>query len=566
MNPSGEKGSRPARLLHSLYELGFLPEQGDGVQPSATAKGSTLFALSGMCFFFLYYRAGTGYSSTAAWFAMVLGLFVLTRLAPAFHKQIRLPRWGRLLAALSAVGTAGAGIYFSADWLSGSYGTTQVAAWLDLPERLVALGISGVFGLCGFWFLYIFIARVYTALHPVLNRLFAGTGRRERLALGALVLALAVFAAVAFSSSRAFYATAENYDVIYTADSSYLVRGNTWLNLTYEENDLRQPLFAVFAAPFVGGAYALTQLLPDGSWLTAWVLNLPQLGLLVLGFYMLASLMSKTPAGRLAVTVSLCALYPSLLFSLMMEQYILSVFWLLLFVYMAAEELPGRGMALVAASGSLLTSAAMLPVMWRRDGERPVRRALGQSLAAAGLGAFWIVCCMRLDVILNFGRGAEQIGKFMGESIPLMQRLWQYLAFAAGCFVAPDAGMTPALGWPSWQLLPAESVTPDGVAVLAMCVVGLVVGRRDRLVQISGWWCLFSALLLLGLGWGTAENGLILYGLYFSWAFYVLFRRVLIPSGRWQTAVDWLLALALLALNIPGMSALLRFAAEYYPV
>lgn len=552
------------RLLHNLRELDFLPgEPRESV--TGRAKGDVLFALSGMCYFFLYYRSGSG--NTIAWYAMVLALFFLGLVDPGFPQGICLPRVGKLLALLNAVGTMGAGVRVSIDYLSGSYGTLQVAGFVGLSPKLVAAGISAGFGLCALWFLYVCIARLYAALMPVFSRLFAGTGRCERGALGLLVLALAVFSAAAFSASEAFYATAHNYDVLYTADSPYLLKGNTWLNLTFAENDLRQPLFAVFAAPFMGGVYALAQLLPSGSWLNPWLLNLPQLGLLVLSFYMLSALLAaKAGAPRLAITVSLCALYPSLLFSLMMEQYIVAVFWLLLFVYMAVEELPGRGGVLVAAAGSLLTSAAMLPALWRWDKPRPVRRALLQSLAAAGLGAFLILVCFRLDVVLNLATSVENLSSYTGGNISLMGRMRQYIGFAAGCFEPPLAEETMALGYPSWQLLRAEGIRPDGVAVLCLCALGAFWGRRERLVQISAWWCLFSVLLLVGMGWGTAENGLILYGLYFSWAFYVLVRRAIVQPGRWQTAADWLLALFLLVLNVPGMAALLGFAVNSYPV
>lgn len=565
MNSSGEKSSWNTRLLHTLRELDFLPtEFGDDATADAAGKGNTLFALSGMCYFFLYYRRGGG--NTAAWFAMVLGLFFLTQLAPAIHRQIRLPRIGKLLALLSAVGIMGAGVRLSMDYLSLSNGTVQLAALLGMSAKLAAAGISGVFGLCGVWFLYGFTARLYTALLPIIRHLFSGTGRGERWALAALLLALAVFTALVFSRSQAFYATEHNYDVIYTADSHYLAMGNTWMNLTFVENDLRQPLFAVFAAPFVGISYILTQFVPSGSWLGPWLMNLPQLGLMLLGFYMLAALLGKGASGRLAVTVSLCALYPSLLFSLMMEQYMVAVFWLLLFVYMAVEKLPGRGAVLVAAAGSLLTSAAMLPTLWEKNEPRPVRRALAQSLTAAVLGAFLIVVFFRLDVILNLTKSVEQLSTFAGESVPFIGRARQYLVFVAGCFIAPPAGVSTPLGYPSWQLLPVERWILDGVAVWIIGLWGFVLGRRDRLVQISAWWCLFSVLLLVGFGWGTAENGLILYGLYFSWAFYVLFRRGLNCPARRQTVLDWVLALVLLALNVPGMRELLHFAVSYYPV
>ena len=353
-----KKAAWNTRLLYTLWELGFLPEEPrERAAPGAAAKSNLFFALSGMCWLFLYFPWGQG--NLLVWSAMVLAMFFLTELTPAFHRGIRLPRWGKLLALLNALGTVGLGVRVCAGYFTAAHGTVQIADLVGLSPGLTALGISGVFGVLGLWFLYVFIARLYTALCPVLAHLFSGVHRRERAILGVLVLALAVFTAAAFSQSEAFYATEHNYDVIYTADSAYLVKGTAWLNLTFAENDLRQPLFAVFSAPFVGWAYVLTQLVPSGHWLAPWLMDLPQLGLLVLGMYMLATLLASTESGRLAVTVSLCALYPSLLFALMMEQYILAVFWLLLFVYMNVERLPGRGAALVGAAGSLLTSAAM---------------------------------------------------------------------------------------------------------------------------------------------------------------------------------------------------------------
>lgn len=572
MNSQTEKSFWNHRLLTKLWELDFLPEKpGAQTAPGTAARSNLLFALSGMCWFFLYYRPGA--KGNVIWFAMVLALYAVDHLSPAFHRGIELPLWGKLLAGLNALGAMGAGVRVSMDWLAAAAGAAEIASLVGVSPKLAAAGVSAVFGLAGFWFLYVLIARVYTALVPVLHRVFADCRRFERLALAALVVALAVFTALSFSASEAFYATSHNYDVIYTADSAYLVKGNTWLNLTFAENDLRQPLFAVFAMPFVGAAYVLTQLVPSGHWLAPWLLNLPQMGLLVLSFYMLSRLMRPdSSAGRVAVTVSLCALYPSLLFSLMMEQYILAVFWLLLFVYMAVEELPGRGGVLVAAAGSLLTSAAMLPMLWRRNAAKPVRRWLEQALAAALLGAFLIVAFLRLDVVLNLMDSVEQLSSFTGENVPLGGRLGQYTAFVAGCFVSPAAAETATLGYPSWQLLPVEDIRLACIALLLLCILGLIVGRRNRLVQISGWWCAFSAILLVGLGWGTAENGLILYGLYFSWAFYVLLRQALVwpleqaKLTRWQTGLDAVLAAVLLGLNVPGMAALLRFAVSNYPV
>jgi hypothetical protein len=76
----------------------------------------------------------------------------------------------------------------------------------------------------------------------------------------------------------------------------------------------------------------------------------------------------------------------------------------------------------------------------------------------------------------------------------------------------------------------------------------------------------------LGLGWGTKENGLILYALYFGWAFLVLLFQLvekienklnikcLIP------VVTMVAVIALLVINIPAILEMVNFAITYYPV
>lgn len=569
------EGKKPwnHRLRQALWELGFLPgEPADVRGPGPAMKSNLPFCLSGLCFFMLYWR--TGLADELAWYGMAAALILLSAICPGLHRGIRLPLGWKLFSGLSSIGAMGAAARTAITWYAAGAGTAELAGCLGLSPAFTAAGLSLALGLAGFWFLYVLIARVYAMLGGVCRSLFRGTCRKERAVLAVFVLALAVYSAMAFSHSQAFYGTEHHYDVLYTADSPYLVIGNTWLNLTFQENDLRQPLFAVFSAPFMGWAYVLTQFFPGRAWLRAWLMDLPQLVLLVGGYYMLARLLCPDNGrGRLAVTASLCVMYASLLFAVMMEQYILSVFWLLLCVYMAAERLPGRGAALMGAAGSLLTSAALLPALWERDVPGSGRRALRQSLAAVLLGGFLVLLFRRLDVLVNLADGMEHISSFTGGSLTLAQRAMQYVSFVLGCFVPPAAGVDlVTAGHPSWQLLPVESLSVPGLILLGLCALGAAAGRRERPVRISAWWCVFSLLLLLGLGWGTAENGLILYGLYFGWAFYVLLRRFMawalerLGAKGGQTAADSLLAAALLALNIPGLGELLRFAAAYYPL
>ena len=59
-----------------------------------------------------------------------------------------------------------------------------------------------------------------------------------------------------YRNTTAFYGSGYN-DVIYGSDSYTLTGSNVWLSLFQGQNDLRQPLYMLTAAPFMGSAYIL---------------------------------------------------------------------------------------------------------------------------------------------------------------------------------------------------------------------------------------------------------------------------------------------------------------------
>lgn len=59
-----------------------------------------------------------------------------------------------------------------------------------------------------------------------------------------------------YRNTTAFYGSGYN-DVIYGSDSYTLTGSNVWLSLFQGQNDLRQPLYMLTAAPFMGIAYIL---------------------------------------------------------------------------------------------------------------------------------------------------------------------------------------------------------------------------------------------------------------------------------------------------------------------
>lgn len=566
------QGGWTARLRALLWETGFSrrppAEETRGPWRSLVSNGP--FFLSAMAFYGLYIRTSrvgllTGVLTALA---VLLGCAVFPDLRRNTGVSVR----GRLLAALSAAGAAVCSAQQFYGIFAGLERTAGLAARAGLSGPTLTLGLAVLGGVGGWWFLYVLLCRLYGFLGPVLDRAFSGVGRGEKAAVLLLTLAFMAFAAWAFTHSDAFYRTPYQYDVLYTSDSPQLVAENAWLNLLQSENDLRQPLFAVSAAPFTGAAYLVGLLFPGRAWVTPLLSDCAQLVLLVLAYYLLSSLAETRPAGRLALLACLCSLYATLLFSVMMEQYIVSLFWLVLFLYMSLERLPARGAALLGGAGALVTSAAAFPWMLEPDDLRPVRGAGKKALAAVGSFLFALLFFRRADVLLNL-RDLRRLLYFTGEHVPAAGRVLQYLNFVSACLFAPAAGPDAvSAGHLSWQLAAVTAVKLSGAAVLLLCVLGAVLTRREPLTRACAWWCAFSAVLLCLLGWGTAENGLVLYILYFGWAFLLLLRQLAawaLEKCRLARLLPWAeaaFAAVLLGVNLPALGELLRFALKNFPV
>lgn len=397
--------------------------------------------------------------------------------------------------------------------------------------------------------------------------LFAGVDKWELVLYSLLLGATLVFAAAVFLHTDAFYGTIYKYDIVYTSDAPLLVRENAYLNLTHSQNDLRQPLFAVCAAPFVGWSYLVHQISPVWGVIC---LNGAQIGMLFAANWMLCRAMKLEGLVRAFFMVMLCSSYPYLLFSLMMEQYIVAYFWLILAIYLACEKRL-NGIAYVGATGTLLTSAVLLPLTSRKHPIRELRSWFWEMVNHGLEFAAAILIFGRLDVLLGIASNSGVLGQFTGKELTLADKFCQYTAFVASCFTAPAAGINYEVAENvSWQLAPATGLHWMGVGILVLALISAVVNGKKLSSRIAACWVGFSFVVLCVLGWGTQENGLILYALYFGWAFAMLLYQLVQWIGE-KTRAAFLLpavsavgAVWMLLNNIPAMAELLRFAVTYY--
>ncbi|MCR4614953.1 MAG: hypothetical protein K5756_02240 [Clostridiales bacterium] len=449
---------------------------------------------------------------------------------------------------------------------------------VGISQNVFLNAVSSVAAILSCLTVFVLVSLLLNSVADKLRPLFSSLSKTEAVIYSLIAAALIALVCFAFFRSEAFWGTEVAYDILYTSDSPELVKNNVYLWLCHPENDLRQPLFAVFAAPFVGFGYILS--LPLAHFDPAFTpvfMNIIQVLMMLTANLMLAKRATSNATGRICFMLISGVTYTTLLFSLMMEQYIVSYFWVVFVVFSYIENKKASAVSLTAAGGTLLTSLALVPTAWEND--LPVKtgklRAFVSAVEKSVLcfGMFVVAFC-RLDVLLDLSESTNHLSNYVGGE-SLAGRARQFLSFTASCFAAPDAGIdTVSHDHISWQMSEsaASNVSILGAVILILCLVSFIVNRKEPLAGISALWICFSGILLWAVGWGSVENGMILYSLYFGWAFLVLLFRLSeriadkLKFKYFTPVVCGAAIIALAAANYRGISEILEFAFKYYPV
>lgn len=549
-----------------------LPEQRK-TEIIANVKRNWYFLISAMAFFCLY--------SVPAMEYLIGLLIVLAALLiissqipsiPAYIKQNHIAL--HIVSILTALGICWAGqAFFDANW---SLSSKVQALENMLPISIDIPVIAGIFGaVVALFFVYFCVVVFWKKIVNIFSetRIFSGVKTTEWGLYGVLLIASLCLMVASFAQTEAFYGTEFAYDIIYTSDSPSLVKDNVYLALTHPENDLRQPLFAVFAAPFTGIPYVLGKLFGTSASVQAMLMNSVQIVMLFTANFMLTKMMKLNPVKRICFMLLNSCTYTQLLFTLMMEQYIVAYFWLIFCMYLISEKQQPDRIALWGASGTLLTGMILLPFTSNKSPFKNFKEWFA-DMVKYGLEfvAVMLVFC-RFDVIFNLTTKVSYLSGFTVRNLTLMDKVCQYTAFIRNCFTAPDAGVnTTAVDHISWQLNTVTSINSIGVIILLLVIVSTILNRDKKSSLLAAGWVAFSVVMLLGLGWGTKENGLILYALYFGWAFLVLLFQ-LVERIENKLNVKFLVpllsigcAVALAAFNIPAIMKMVNFAITYFPV
>jgi hypothetical protein len=541
----------------------------------ANLKRNWYFPFSALAFFCMETKLDI-YQCLGILIAVYMTIFIATQTDSIWKKIQESPVSLQVISILSAIGVCWAGyvLFCEESYLqdfevlfSGSVDLAPILGFL-----LAVASLFFVFcGMLFFWEKLLSIMKESQVLKDIPTA--------EYVIYIVLLVLTMTFMVISFMRSEAFYGTDYDYDLIYTGDSPAQMKGNACLALLYYQNDLRQPLFAVFAAPFVSIPYLIGKIFCFSDTVRAILINCPQILMLFFTNFLLAKILRLDSMKRIAFLIFQCSTYTYLLFSVMMEQYIVAYFWLVLYVYLLCERGKPERFALWGAGGSLLPSLIFVVSLSKKS---PIRNFKGWIFDMVKYGAEFVALMLffcRLDVITDFQKKVNEYERFTGKEVTFFNQFCQYTSFAKNYFLSPKAGVTfngifsrvSLQNHVSWQLDEVTTVSWGGLVILLLAIVSTVLNRKKRSGQCAALWFGLSVAMLLFLGWGTAENGLILYSLYFGWSFVVLlYLLVEYIAEKCKAAfvapvICVVGAIVLAMRNIPAIFEMVDFASTYFP-
>ncbi len=406
---------------------------------------------------------------------------------------------------------------------------------------------------------------------PIIH-FFRGLDRFDKKFLVGFSIVFLLLAIFIYGKTTAFYyGNNIQYDIIYTTDSSDIYRNETFLNVNSPYNEpSKQPLFGVFALPFGFLALVLSKVLffIPNSYIVC--LSTVQFCLFLITILMITRLLKLNTTDKRNFCLIFISLFSTIVFAFTLEQYIISLFYLILLLYAYYYHKNDVNYTYVSGVGTLTTTGVLLPFISKNKNFKSLVLNIFKCII---LFVGIIVLFGQLSSITTFFENMfNNLDGFAGGDISFIDRIKQYLNFVKGIFIPVSSTVVSAdesnFWYPQYLLSPVYNFSKFGIAILCICLLSFILNRKNKIAQVSAFWVLYSIIILCFIGFGTQENGLILYSLYFSWAFmilcYLLFIKI-IKKSLLRNVLTIIICACLLFLNIPAFNEIINFGIMFYP-
>ena len=407
---------------------------------------------------------------------------------------------------------------------------------------------------------------------PVIN-FFKSLTKNEKRFLIFYSISMLIITIILYNLTGVFYfAEGRPYDILYTTDSSSIFNTDVFININSPNNDAaKQPLFGVFSVPFGLVSYIFSKIffmVPNG-----YAVFLTWVQIILVGFMMvmLARLLNIKDKSKIFFYLFFLCCYSTIIFLFTLEQYIISTFYLILAIYVYFNMKKGVNYPLAMSTGCITTSAWFFPLVSK---DKKIKSWLLNALKC--LFFFFVVTILsgQFYFIFNFFNGFfNNVSGFGGGNVEFLDRLKMFLGFVKSIFLVLPGKIVDfenSIFWYEEYLLePIYHFSKFAILILFICFISFILNWKNKFVKVSFSFIIFSVILILIAGYGTAENGTNLYSFYFGWAFisliYMFIDRV-ISNEKFKNILIIILCIIMLILNITEFVNIIKFGMLYYPI
>lgn len=428
---------------------------------------------------------------------------------------------------------------------------------------IFAFLISGM----SIFFIYFYLVR---HIYPIIKKFIKSLSMTEKYFIILSTLILSIFIVIIYSSTSVFYypvnIKAERYDVIYTTDTGVQIESDSFKNFSAPENDIRQPLFALFSYPFgllsSVGAKVYSHFFNNYIYFYSVFIVIFQIICLNIIAILLARMVCKK--NSLLFKLIYCLSFPFLLFVFNIEQYVFGLFWLIILIYYYVVKNKFKVLLFYASAGSLITNSILLPFLTFK---KPIKKYI---ISVIKYGLLFIVLAIvfgQYDTVFFVKTPMNALLRFAGTDIGYQNKIIQFSNFVLGCFIAPKSEINlTRFMHPSYQLVNNNSFNIIGFLIFIICIISFLMNKKEKIVRISFGWTLLSILILVIVGWGTMEKCLIIYSLYFSWSYLILLYKFFDKLfGKNNYILMICIIICFLVLNVQSIYNIVKFGIEFYP-
>lgn len=214
--------------------------------------------------------------------------------------------------------------------------------------------------------------------------------------------------------------------------------------------------------------------------------------------------------------------------------------------------------------GTLLTSGILFPLISKFKNIKQWIKDVFKCFVAF---VVTLILSGQISQLFTLTSRAKDMNSWIGK-IPIEDKFMQFSIFIKSIFFSPTSEIAQIdSGASVYRMASPAGISIIGLIILALVFISFILNRKEKMAKISIAWVIFSVIVLFIIGWGTAENGLILYSLYFAWAYLVLIYMLIKKIFKNKIAFNIIftcLIIVMAVLNFKELFSIITFAITNY--